>query len=286
MTGTTTSLRVDPSNVATAAAWDGEEGAYWAAHAPRFDDSLGAYHRSFLAAAHISGTDRVLDIGCGTGQTTRDAARLAASGSALGVDLSADMLALARRLAGEEGVRNAWFEQADAQIHPFEAGGFDVVISRTGTMFFGDQVAAFTNLADALRPGGRLTLLVWQGPDANEWIREIVGAFAAGRALPAPQPGASGPFAFADPAHATSVLTAAGFTDITLHPMRQPMYFGPDADTTYPFLLGLMAWMLDGLDEVARQQATDALRATITRHAGPNGVTYDSAAWLITARRL
>jgi SAM-dependent methyltransferase len=226
-----------------------------------------------------------LDIGCGTGLTTRDAARLAASGSALGVDLSADMLALARRLAREEGLTNVGFEQADAQIHPFQAGAFDVVISRTGTMFFGDQMAAFTNIAHGIRPGGRLTLLVWQGPHANEWVREIVGALAAGRALPTPQPGVPGPFAFADPAHATSVLTAAGYTDITLQPMRQPMYFGPDSGTAYPFVLGLMAWMLDGLDDATRRQATAALRATIHRHTGPNGVTYGSAAWLISAHK-
>jgi SAM-dependent methyltransferase len=111
----------------------------------------------------------VLDIGCGTGQATRDAARAAEPGHALGVDLSARMIELARRLAASQDIGNVSFEQADAQIYPFPAGSFDVAISRTGTMFFGDPAAAFANIGRALRPGGRLVMLVWQGPGPNEW---------------------------------------------------------------------------------------------------------------------
>ena len=84
----------------------------------------------------------MLDIGCGSGQTTRDVARLAPAGSALGVDLSSRMLALARRLAEREQVSNAAFQQVDAQNHPFPAASFDVAVSRHGSMFFGDPAAA------------------------------------------------------------------------------------------------------------------------------------------------
>jgi SAM-dependent methyltransferase len=188
-----TALDVDPGNAEQARAWDGDEGAYWAGNADRFDKAVAAYHDRFLAAAAIGRADRVLDIGCGTGQTTLDAARAAADGLALGVDLSGQMIALARRLAARHGIANARFEQADAQIHPFPAASFDVAVSRTGTMFFADPAAAFTNIARALRPGGRLALLVWQGPQANEWIRELGGALAAGRDLPAPPAGARAP---------------------------------------------------------------------------------------------
>ena len=146
---------------------------YWAENAERFDRAVASYHERFVAAAEIGRTERVLDIGCGTGQTTRDAARAAPDGTALGVDLSGPMIALARRLAGEQGVANATFEQTDAQVHPFPEQSFDVAISRTGTMFFGDQVAAFANIARAIRPGGRLSVLVWQGPEPNEWIRDL-----------------------------------------------------------------------------------------------------------------
>ena len=212
----TSAVPIDPSNREQLAAWDGDEGAYWAEHAEYFDRSVAAYHQMLLAAAAITDTDRVLDIGCGTGQTTRDAARAATRGSALGVDLSAGMLEYARRRAAEEGVANASFEQVDAQIHPFPPAAFDVAISRTGAMFFGDLAAAFTNIGRAMVPGGRLVLVTWQPLPANEWIREISGALAAGRDLPAPPPDAPGPFALSDPDRVRSILTAAGFTDIEL----------------------------------------------------------------------
>jgi SAM-dependent methyltransferase len=131
------SIAVDPANIEQVTAWDGDEGAYWADNAERFDRFMTAYHAPFLAAAAIRATDRVLDIGCGTGQTTRDAARAAAAGSALGVDLSARMIGYARQAAHRDRIGNATFEQGDAQIYPFPAGVFDVAISRTGAMFFG-----------------------------------------------------------------------------------------------------------------------------------------------------
>ncbi len=283
MVETANSVWVDPSNAEQARAWDGDEGAYWAANAARFDETVAAYHRPLLDAAGIGAGDRVLDIGCGTGQTTRDAARADVSGSALGLDLSARMIALARQLAAAEGLANVGFEQADAQIHPFEAGAFDVAISRTGAMFFGDPVAAFRNIAGALRQGGRLTLLAWQDLPRNEWVRELFAALAAGRELPAPSLEAPGPFSLADPARVRRILTAAGFADVQLQSMNAPMYFGPDAEDAYRFVLGLMGWMLEGLDEAGRARALDALRATLASHDTGHGVTYDSAAWLITA---
>ena len=157
-----------------------------AKHAQRFDRAVAAYHGMFTVACGIARGERVLDIGCGTGQTTRDAAGAARPGQALGVDLSAPMIELARRLAAGQDIGNVSFEQADAQIHPFPAGSFGVAISRTGTMFFGDPAAAFTNIGRALRPGGRLVMLAWQGPGPNEWVRELSGALAAGLEIPAP----------------------------------------------------------------------------------------------------
>ncbi len=283
MMRTMKSVRVDPSNIEQARAWDGDEGAYWAAKAEQFDDAVAAYHRPFLDAARIGANDQVLDIGCGTGQTTRDAARAAPSGSVLGVDLSSRMIEFARRHAAAGGVANARFEQADAQIHPFEAEGFDVAISRTGAMFFGDPVAAFRNIAAALRPPGRLTLLTWQALPRNEWIREFLTAIAAARTLPAPPPDAPGPFALADPDRVQSILTNAGFTDVQFTGLAAPMFFGVDIDSAFDFVFGLINWMLEGLDEAGRNQALTALRASISAHAQGHGVRYGSAAWIITA---
>jgi SAM-dependent methyltransferase len=283
--GIVNSARVHPSNAEQARTWDGDEGAYWTAHAGSFDAAIAAYQRPFLDAAAIGAADQVLDIGCGTGQATRDAARAAASGSALGIDLSSRMIELARRLAAAEGLVNARFEQADAQIHAFEAAAFDVAISRTGAMFFGDPVAAFRNIAAALRPGGRLTLLVWQELARNEWLREFATALAAGRNLPTPPPDAPGPFSLASPDRVRRLLTDSGFITVRLEDVTAPMYFGPDAEEASRFVLGVSGWMLEGLDEAGRARALEALLASLVAHDSDRGVTYDSAAWLITARK-
>jgi SAM-dependent methyltransferase len=278
-------MTVDPSNAEQAKAWDGDEGAYWADNAERFDRAVAAHHCPFMAAAGVEASEVVLDIGCGTGQTTRDAAHTALHGSALGVDLSARMIDYARQAATSEGVSNVAFEQADAQVHPFTSGGFDVAISRTGAMFFGDPVAGFTNIARALRPRGRLVLLTWQGPGPNEWIRELSGALAAGRDLPLPSPEAPGPFALSDPDRVRDVLTAAGFTGVESEARHESMWFGDDPDDAYRFALGLMGWMLQGLDDDGRVRALDNLRYTLTAHDTGHGVLYDSATWTTSARR-
>jgi SAM-dependent methyltransferase len=280
-----TALHVDPANAEQAQAWDGDEGAYWAQNADRFDMAVAAYHQRLLAAAAIGRAHRILDIGCGTGQTTRDAAQAAADGAALGVDLSGQMIEHARLLAARQGIANARFEQADAQIHPFPGHWFDAAISRTGTMFFADPATAFANIARALRPGGRLAMLVWQGPEANEWITELSGALAAGRDLPVPPAGAPGPFAQADPETARAVLAAAGFTHIEVDGLREPMWFGTGAEDAHRFVLGLLGWMLAGLDDDRRGQALASLRATLTAHDTGHGILYQSATWLISATR-
>lgn len=280
---TTSTVSVDPSNVEQLRAWDGDEGAYWAANADDYDRAVAEHHRLLLEAASISDDDRVLDIGCGTGQTTRDAGRDATA--ALGVDLSSAMIAEARRRAGREGLANVTFEQVDAQIHPFEPEAFDVAISRTGAMFFGDLVAAFTNIGRALRPGGRVALLTWQPPPGNEWILEFSSAFAAGRDLPLPPPDAPGPFSLSDPDRVKAILSSAGMTDVELTAAHAGMWFGTDADHAARFVHGQLGWMLEGLDEAGRARALDALHASVSAHQTDDGVVYESAAWLIRAVR-
>jgi SAM-dependent methyltransferase len=281
----TTTLRVAPGNVEQARAWDGDEGAHWAAHADRYDDAVRELHPAFLAEAGIARSDRVLDVGCGSGQTTLDAARLAPEGHALGVDLSARMLEVARARARAAGPANVTFLQADAQIHPFEPGAVDVAISRSGAMFFADPVAAFGNVARALRPRGRLVLLTWQPLERNEWISTITTTLAAGRATPLPPPDRPGPFALSDPARICAVLSPAGFTGIRVEPLERSLYLGRDAAQAQEFVLGQAGWMLEGLDEAGRERAVGALRDSLVAHQTPVGVAYGCAAWLVTARR-
>lgn len=280
-------LQVDPSNVEAHRAWDGDDGDYWTERDATFDGSLRRYHDAFFAAMALTATDRVLDVGCGTGHTTRAAARRAPDGDALGVDLSARMLARARELAAAEGLANVRFLHADAQVHPFDAGAFDVAISRTGCMFFGDPVAAFANIGRALRPGGRIALLVWQAAADNEWFAELRAAVAAGRDLPEPPPDAPGPFSFADPDRVRAILTRAGFDDVVLDGRRELMGFGDDADDAFRFMagLGFVRFVLRDVDDAARSAALAALRSSIDAHETPDGVLYPSAAWIVTARR-
>jgi SAM-dependent methyltransferase len=275
----------DTPNSAQRESWDGDGGAFWAAHADRFDAEVSEYRAPFLAAAGIGETERVLDVGCGNGRITLDAARAARAGSALGVDLSAVMLDVARRRAEREQVGNVAFEQADAQVHPFGPGGFDVVVSRNGVMFFGDPVAAFANLAGALRPGGRLVLLTWQSFARNEWFSEIYRALAAGRDLAVPASGEPGPFGLCEPERVRSVLTGAGFTDLRWDGLRKQMWFGADPDDAFHFVAGHRAALLQDLDQATAERARDNLRASLAEHHTAHGVRYDSAAWLITARR-
>ncbi|SFN80674.1 Methyltransferase domain-containing protein [Geodermatophilus obscurus] len=274
---------VDPGNAAQLGAWDGAQGAYWAAQADHFDRAVARYDEPFLAAADLHPGDRVLDVGCGTGRTTRDAARV--TGSALGVDLSSAMLEVARQRAAAEGLTGVRFEQADAQVAAFPPAGFDVAVSRTGAMFFADPVAALANVGRALVPGGRLVLLVWQALEANEWMTEILGALAAGRPLPAPPPGAPGPFSLADPGRIHEVLTASGHRQVEIEGLVEPEWWGADVDDALRFVLGFAGWLLDGLDDAARGRALADLRRRLADHVTPDGVEFGSAAWLVTARR-
>jgi ubiquinone/menaquinone biosynthesis C-methylase UbiE len=138
-----------------------------------YDAELRAHHEHFRAAFGIGPGDEVVDIGCGTGLATREAARAASPGRVVGVDLSERMLERARQLTAAERLDNVRYELGDAQVHRFHPARFDLGISRFGTMFFSDPPAAFANIAAALRPEARLVLLVWQPHEQNEWARAI-----------------------------------------------------------------------------------------------------------------
>ncbi|MFY9808240.1 MAG: class I SAM-dependent methyltransferase [Pseudonocardiaceae bacterium] len=273
---------VAPSNVEQLAAWDGDEGAYWAARADRFDEGVAGYRDQFLAAAAIVANAKVLDVGCGSGQVTRDAARCATAGSALGVDLSSRMIELAGQCAKHEQVVNVTFSQADAQVYPFPDHSFTIALSRHGAMFFRDAPTAFTNIARALHSGGRLVLLTWQPFERNEWQRAFFTALAAGRDLPTPMPG---PFPLNDPDQVRPLLRSAGFEDVALRGLSEPMYFGPDPEDAFRFISGQHAAMVRDLDADARSRVLDNLRTSMADHQTERGVYYDSAAWLIEARR-
>ena len=274
-------------NAEQAAEWDGPAGAHRTRHAAVFDAETRPHNERFRAASGVTPRDRVLDIGRGTGQSTRDAARLAAAGSALGIDLSAQMLEHARRISRAEGLANVSFMQADAQVHAFPAGGFDVAISRFGSMFFDDPVAAFGNIGHALRPGGRLVLLVWQARERNAWSTRIREAIAGDAELPPPPATGPSPFSLGDPAVAGAILAAAGFTEVGFTDVHEPVYYGPDAAVALDVVRGLRSTrdLLAVMNETQTEQAVARLRATLAAHETSEGVFFDARTWIIAARR-
>ncbi|NMO89739.1 methyltransferase domain-containing protein [Actinomycetospora sp. TBRC 11914] len=267
--------------------WDGAAGAFWTEHADRFDRAVAGYDPHLEAAAAVVAGERVLDVGCGTGATTRAAARRAGpDGHALGLDLSARMLELARARAAAERLDTVTFTRADAQVHPFPPGGVDVVLSRHGVMFFDDPPAAFANLARALRPGGRLAVLVWQGLEGNHFIHRVLNAMTPDRDTPyPPADGRPSPLSLADPARVHALLDAAGFVDVHLEGVEEPMVFGDDPEEAFAYQIGHQAWLLAELDPATRERAHARLRDDLAAHHEPGaGVRYPSAAWLVTAR--
>jgi SAM-dependent methyltransferase len=248
-----------------------------------YDAELRLYNEVLRRACDVQADDRVLDVGCGTGQTTRDAARLARAGSALGIDASAPAIERARQLTRAEGLHNVTFEHADAQVYDFPQPRFDLAISRFGTMFFVDPVAAFANIRRALRPAGRLVMMVWQAHERNEWdvaIHQSLGAAGGPGAVEGPDP-----FSLAHPPTVRGILTAAGFAGVAFTDVQQPVYYGPDVATALEWVRGFTGTkeMLKRLDPAAASRALARLRDTIAARMSDDGVWFNSGAWIVTA---
>ena len=275
------------ANVEQAAAWNGEEGADWAEHADRYERCGWRTWQRFLDADLISSNDAVVDIGCGTGFSTREVGRIADHGSVLGADLSAPMLERARERTDAEGLHNVRYIQCDAQVHPFDEAACDLAISDFGAMFFGDPVAAFANIGRGLRPGGRLALLAWRELAENEWLVALREALAVGRELPVPPPDAPTPFSLANPDRVRGILNAAGYEEVHFEPIDEPIELGADADDAYAFMqtMGLFRGLTQDLDTSDRDRALANLRQLVDAHDTGDGVLLGTAAWLITARR-
>lgn len=250
-----------------------------------YDVELRAHQEHLRAALRISRGDDVLDIGCGTGLTTREAARAAAPGRVVGVDVSPSMLERARQVTAAERLENVCYELGDAQVHLLDPAGFDVAISRFGTMFFSDPAAAFANIAAALRPGARLVLLVWQRHDDNEWARAIDAAL--GDAAQPAQPGADA-FSLGDAEATAGILEGAGFDEVHFADVREPVLYGRDLDAALAFVLGFRDTRaaLATLSDDGAARTVERLRKMLAAHySDERGVMLDSRSWLITAQR-
>ncbi len=247
-----------------------------------YDAELRRYDALLRLASGVRLHEHVLDIGCGTGHTTRQAARAAREGSALGVDISAPAIERAREQAAAQRLRNVAFRHADAQLHGFPPERFDLAMSRFGTMFFDDPVAAFANICRALRPAGRLVMMVWLAPEHNEWAVALRRSLETAGASAGPDP-----FSLADPPAVREILRAAGFADAAFTEVREPVYYGPDVAAALDWVHGFTCTTeaLKRRDPAAATRTDERLRRALAEHLSDDGVWFDSRAWIITAHR-
>jgi SAM-dependent methyltransferase len=206
------------ANIEAAAFWDSVTPT-WLEMLDSFERITGEPGRKAMERLDPRAGERILDIGCGAGGTTLELAeRVGADGEVLGVDIAPGLLERAAENAAARGVRNVSFLHADAQVHDLGRATFDAAFSRLGVMFFTDPVAAFANIRRSLRPGGRLSVVAWQEPAANEWMSlpATAAMTVLGTTAPPTAPDAPGPFSLADPDRVERILSAAGFHDLDI----------------------------------------------------------------------
>ncbi len=268
--------------------WNGEVAERWVSDQERLDRVFGPLGDEAMKAARPAPGERVLDVGCGCGGTTFDLARAAGkTGHVLGVDISAPMVARARERAAAEGFGNVAFAEADAATLTAPQP-FDLLFSRLGVMFFEDPRLAFTNLARALRPGGRVAFVCWRALDLNDWA--TVPLAAAVTLVPPPPPappGAPGPFAFADAERTLEILRGAGFEDARAAVRDVPLHVGHLEDATdFATRMGPASRLLKTAPPDVQARGREAIREALRPHASKeNGVVLRAAQWVVTAAR-
>lgn len=267
-----------------AAFWNGPGGQGWLATYQRISRGIAGFGTAALAAAQAQPAEQVIDVGCGSGDTTAALARaVGATGHVLGVDISEPLIAAARA----HRVDHATFVVGDAATHPFKAAQADLVFSRFGVMFFAEPVAAFRNLLRALKPEGRLVFVCWRTQQENPFSHVALNAARPFLpAMPKPGPEDPGQFAFGDRGRVERILKESGFVAPTFEPLDQPVWLGKDAAE---FLanaerFGVFAKAFAEGEPAAVDKAKAAIAAALAPHQGPEGLTLPGACWLVTAR--
>lgn len=234
--------------------------------------------------------ERVLDIGCGSGPTTIELARLVApTGTALGVDIAPTMIDAARERASSARVENATFAVADAQVEAFGDGAFDAAFSRFGVMFFADTGAAFANIRRALAPGGRFAFACWQSVFANEWML-VPGAAVisvTGQPPPMPAPGEPGPFLLSEPERVEALLGGAGFSQVDVTPHNETVVIPADAVDEFAAhtkRIGAVREALRTADAETATRIEDAVRTALHDKVADGRLELSAGALIVTAQ--
>jgi ubiquinone/menaquinone biosynthesis C-methylase UbiE len=251
-----------------------------------------SYHSEVpLANLQLAPGSKVLDVGCGWGDTAiRLAKMVGPAGAVLGLDCCAAFIEKGKQDAAAAGLDNIRFVEADVETHPF-APEYDLCFSRFGMMFFASPVAAMRNVRKALKPGGRLMFITWRAIEDNPWLglpKKVVLNF-----LPPPGENAlscgPGPFSMASQPLVTAQLKAAGFADISFMRTDGPVMVGNTVEQAVQFQLALGPAgeiLREAGQEAERRKGEieQALRTMLARYQKNGGIVMDSSSWTITAR--
>jgi SAM-dependent methyltransferase len=272
-------------NAAQEEYWNGRAGDTWVELNRLLDMELRPLGLEAQAALGPRPGERVLDIGCGGGETSLDLAQaISPGGAVLGVDISRSLLEVAERRA-ESLDADIRFEAADAQTSDFGGERFDAAYSRFGVMFFAHPVAAFANILKALKPGGRIAFVCWRSPQENPLMTApLKAAEHLMPPLPPSDPLAPGPFAFADPERLRRILGEAGFGQIAIRPFDARVGgWTPDEAMIVSQRVGPLGTILRENPHL-RPKVLDAVAQELQRHTRADGkVRMDAAVWIVTA---
>jgi SAM-dependent methyltransferase len=278
---------VEPSpNTAQSEYWNATAGETWAQFQEPLDRQIEPLGLAAIDVLQPALGEHIIDIGCGCGQTSLTlAARVAPTGSVLGIDLSTPMLEVARYRPRPTANLCVDFRQLDAQTGAIGRGIFDAAFSRFGVMFFSDPVAAFANIRASLKPGGRLVFVCWRSLGENPWmLAPLQAALPFIPPVAPPDPTAPGPFAFADPSRVRSILTEAGFASVTTDPLDARIG-GGDLEQSLKLALrmGPLGAALREHPELSGKVA-GAVRDLLSQYLTPGGVLVPSAVWIVRAQ--
>lgn len=267
--------------------WNGKGGDTWVARQEHTDITLTPVTKALLDFAAPSVGERVADVGCGCGAPTLEFARaVGPSGRLAGLDISGPMLSEGERRATAAGITNVDWRQADPATSSLDE--YDLLISAFGVMFFGDRVAAFTNMRRSAAPGARMALVCWRALAENPWMEVPMAAVAQHLPpRPKPVPNAPGMFAFADPEHVTDVLTAAGWASPRFEKLDIDLDIaagrGLEEAVVQSTEIGAVnSWLRDQPKEIV-SAAVASLREELLPYTDGMSVRLPGAMWLISS---